>query len=364
MALPTLSKSWIFNCNNLIAAQGTVVLDNQTLLLAVVNALLATGKWTVFYSCNSVAAGTAGDGVNRWLTPTNLVGNSPGSAHSWIVLKNTNMPGGNYQILIEVPGNITSAGLTFKRSINAGFTGGSTTNAPTSTDQVSFLATAAYGGPSNDQAMRWSVEVSTDGQCTRVIFAAGGALRGLWYLEKTANPDAGTTYPVAEFVGGTNTGSYTPSLTAIQIYPLAGVAGTASVGYVSQLTNLTSPSSINLNWPIVPACAVGTTGAFGYLGMFQDMWVGSASIASGDSYPGAPNWTANTVYALGAQVTNGSNVYTCTTAGTSAASGGPTGTGTGIADNTCVWSFFSATNQFVQVGQYILPWNGGAFNLT
>jgi hypothetical protein len=41
-------------------------------------------------------------------------------------------------------------------------------------------------------------------------------------------------------------------------------------------------------------------------------------------------------------VVNGGNVYTCTVAGTSAASGGPTGTGASIADNTVTWQFIHA----------------------
>jgi len=281
-----------------------------------------------------------------------------------MVLKNTSMPGGNYQLCIDLS-NSASNNLSIIRSVNAGFTGGTVTARPTATDQATVLNNLTWGGPSSDQAMRWSTEVSTDGQCTRVITAGSGSLRGYWYFEQTASPDTGTTYPIVDYAVGVNTGTANPSLTAILVYPLSATPGTASVGYVSQLTALTSPSSISSNWPMVPACIVGTTaGVFGYLGMFQDMWIGSASIATGDSYPGAANWAASTSYAVGAQVTNGSNVYTCTTAGTSASSGGPTGTGTGISDGTCVWSFFSQTLKFVQVGQYIIPWNGGAFNLT
>lgn len=50
-------------------------------------------------------------------------------------------------------------------------------------------------------------------------------------------------------------------------------------------------------------------------------------------------WAASTAYALGARVNNGGNIYTATTAGTSAASGGPSGTGSAINDGTVVWSY-------------------------
>lgn len=364
MALPTLSKSWTFNCNNAIAAQGTVLADCQALLFAIISALLATGKWTVAYSCNSTTAGTAGDGVNRWASAANLVWSYAGDNHSWIVLKNTNMPGGNYQLCFDLS-STTATIMSVVRSVHAGFTGGSTTARPTAADKVTLLSDAYWGGPSPDAAMRWSTLVSTDGQCTRIVIAGGGSLLGFLYFDRTTNEDAGTTYPFADYIVGAASGPVTLSITATKTYPLA-VSGTGSVGFVSQLTDLASPSSINSNWPIVPACLIGTTsGAFGYLGMFQDMWIGSGSVATGDSYPGAPNWTASKSYpTAGKQVTNGSNVYTLVTPGTSASSGGPTGTGSSITDGTCVWAFFSAKMQFVQVGQYVLPWNGGAFNLT
>lgn len=66
----------------------------------------------------------------------------------------------------------------------------------------------------------------------------------------------------------------------------------------------------------------------------------SGKIYVGMTIPGTFSaWVANTVYAAGARVTNGNNLYQCQTGGTSAGSGGPTGTGTSITDNGCVWSF-------------------------
>lgn len=50
-------------------------------------------------------------------------------------------------------------------------------------------------------------------------------------------------------------------------------------------------------------------------------------------------WTASKTYVAGMQVHNGGNVYNCTTGGAAAASGGPTGTGTGITDGTAVWAY-------------------------
>lgn len=55
----------------------------------------------------------------------------------------------------------------------------------------------------------------------------------------------------------------------------------------------------------------------------------------------APAWAASTAYVAGQVVTNGSYQYLCNVAGTSAASGGPTGTSANlITDNTVSWYYY------------------------
>jgi hypothetical protein len=51
------------------------------------------------------------------------------------------------------------------------------------------------------------------------------------------------------------------------------------------------------------------------------------------------SWQASAAYRLREFVTNAANLYECTTAGTSAASGGPTGTDNAITDGTVTWSW-------------------------
>lgn len=57
----------------------------------------------------------------------------------------------------------------------------------------------------------------------------------------------------------------------------------------------------------------------------------------GNEIDAASLWTASTDYALRDTVSNQGNIYECTTAGQSASSGGPTGTGDSITDGTAVW---------------------------
>jgi hypothetical protein len=53
----------------------------------------------------------------------------------------------------------------------------------------------------------------------------------------------------------------------------------------------------------------------------------------------ATAWQATTAYTADDEVTNGNYVYKCITSGTSAGSGGPTGTASDITDNTAHWAY-------------------------
>jgi flagellin-like hook-associated protein FlgL len=53
-------------------------------------------------------------------------------------------------------------------------------------------------------------------------------------------------------------------------------------------------------------------------------------------------WAGTTPYAVGDLIVNNGNIYRATTAGNSAAAGGPTGTGTGIGDGTATWDWVKA----------------------
>jgi hypothetical protein len=72
--------------------------------------------------------------------------------------------------------------------------------------------------------------------------------------------------------------------------------------------------------------------ALKYTGHFTDVGYIIGELA--DNYD---IWQASTQYDLRRFVRNGANLYECITAGTSAASGGPTGTAAEITDGTCVW---------------------------
>ena len=67
-------------------------------------------------------------------------------------------------------------------------------------------------------------------------------------------------------------------------------------------------------------------------------------------------WTASTEYSVDDRVQKGLNIYTCITAGTSAGSGGPSGTGTSITDNTVKWKYTeTASDAKDAIYNYLTP---------
>lgn len=71
----------------------------------------------------------------------------------------------------------------------------------------------------------------------------------------------------------------------------------------------------------------------------------------------APAWAPTTVYAVDAKVTHNGNQYRATVGGSSAASGGPSGTGASIVDGGVTWAFLCAANQPIEVSA--LVWGVG-----
>jgi hypothetical protein len=67
----------------------------------------------------------------------------------------------------------------------------------------------------------------------------------------------------------------------------------------------------------------------------------------------APTWAADTAYLAGhLRLNDTDKIYECVTAGTSAGSGGPTGTGSGITDGTAVWNYLGPKATFIAGPNY------------
>lgn len=81
-------------------------------------------------------------------------------------------------------------------------------------------------------------------------------------------------------------------------------------------------------------------------------------LAVGLTPAAAPLWVGATAYSeVDATRTNGEDIYRVVTPGTSASSGGPTGTGSSVVDGTVTWAWVCKANAPVQLSS--LRWNVG-----
>lgn len=81
----------------------------------------------------------------------------------------------------------------------------------------------------------------------------------------------------------------------------------------------------------------------------------------------AAAWAGTTGYVVGNRVKNNSRIYECASPGTSAGSGGPTGTATGIPDGTCSWNYLGEGVGVIDVeaeAEETGPSNGSARTIT
>lgn len=312
-------KTWQFtygggtpSANHRLIASGTVLTDNRTAMKHIVDALtgFTSGAWQCRFSCDGTTAGVADDLVNRWDSLTDLVWAAAGVAHSWMVLRQTGI-GAGFEICIDLS-NAGSANATVVVSPANGFTGGSTTNRPTATDEWvllnnTFWITAA-GGSTWSGVL--SVIGSTDGQCTRVFLirpSSGNAIvEGCWILDKPKNPVTGWTVPFVGFIlaaSGNHVTDYTrlSAQTNLRIEQ-GGTVGSACLTtehYSSGTTRvgerLPVRHDLDKEYLALPAGVLvpSTVGVRGHHGVLFDAWLGPGLVASdilaslrvGDTFP-------------------------------------------------------------------------------
>lgn len=317
MTLPTLAKTWQFSTvafNLAIPAQGSAGATNKRIMRTLKNALIGfpSNPWTVVSSSNSIVANSS----DNWNSDADIV--NSGGAHSWIVLEQAGI-NGNFQVCIDCNNATASFQIaTIVISNNAGFTGGSTSARPTATDETVIINIGNWTGISTDIASRLSVMQSSDGECTRIYLAASGTSRMLCIFDKPAQPVTGWVNPsyTLWILDPTFANMFSNYNGKMRHSSTNGNAVMTTEGYGTVMgTQDTAwgniPNEISSEWNMftvgIASNTVGCRGRHGYL---YDLWTGSASIATGDSYPG------------------------------------------------------DASNQFAQFGTIILPWNGGAINLS
>jgi hypothetical protein len=302
MALPTADKTWQYNVNQAMPATGVALTEARTMLKAIVTSMLGFGTlpWTCRYSCSSTVAGAAGDGVNRWSAITDLVWANAGSAHSWIVLRQTGV-GTTFEILISLENaQASGAVVTIYMSPSAAFTGGTTTARPTATDEVSIAANIGWGTVSGSASYRLHCMQSTDGQSTIIIIQTSNVTTAFWMFAKPKTPVTGWSNPCvglmhavpntsasAASVAGLFTGATFCAARGVSSMALY-LSGEAFGGSAPQLATaqLVSANDLSSEYPLMPVGLVSITASNrGRHGVVFDLWWGLASNGEGDTYP-------------------------------------------------------------------------------
>jgi hypothetical protein len=189
VGLPTIEKAWQFSHQS-NTPSGSLQTDLANIFILAKNALKAFGSnpWTCKGSSDGSTAGL--DGVDR-LSATNKI---VGASATWIVMRNAVL---GCEFMYAFNSNIAEQG-TMLFSPAAGFTGGSTSAAPTATDSKTLLGIGRWAGSNVSTGGQYRAHVmqSTDGECTRVFFCTASLVVGWWQFEKPGNVPAGWAAPV------------------------------------------------------------------------------------------------------------------------------------------------------------------------
>lgn len=307
MTFPSLSKSWEFIPNYAIAATGSAVNTNRTFAKWIFDSMTTNPNWvdssnvsvtpsglaTVDYSCDSVTAGTKGDGVNRIAAIANIVWAAAASPHSWIVLKLY----GTAEILFSFEAaSVNGNNITIYISASLGFTGGTTTARPTAVDERVVINNTTWTGLSSDANIKCHMLKSTDGESWRIFMGNGGQESTIFIFGK-AVPFNAVAWPNSFVMLGIGSTLGTNFLTNNNINATAnfngyGVSGMAmylaGMAYASTQgnVNVTSANDLSGEWPFMPQQLVSaTTSNRGFHGYLSDVWYGSTTMANGSTSP-------------------------------------------------------------------------------
>ena len=290
MSLPTLEKTWQFNVNQSGTASGNVTTDCRATIFKIKQSLtgFASNPWTVALSSNGSSSGAS----DYWASSSDVIWNNAGSAHSWIVLQQTGVTGGPVQLLIDCGTNNPS--LIVVMASTSGFTGGSTLNRPTATDETLLYSASNYSLPNSSAVHVLHVMMSTDGQSTRLFVFSGGSRWMFITIETLAGSDLAYQGAVfgkenalvfADLYSSSkwickNGSTIIYGYTATQTYANVAVCN-ANAGAISNISNA---------YPMVAMSVYSETpGGRGRCGRIQDMWFGSSALASGSTFPATPD---------------------------------------------------------------------------
>lgn len=243
--------------------------------------------WTVVASSN----GTVADTSDNWNTNADMVFTTPGTAHSWIVLRQTGISGQNYEVCLDCKSTnqyLISAYISY-----AGFNVSSlvTTRRPVATDeQAAFDDTSWFNGTATFSAVL-NFAVTDDGQCTRWWGLIGGASKGFWLFDRPKNAVAGWTNPAMycmQAPGPLYTYVNDNAWTGARINGVNTFVYLSSEFYNGMAVGQaqTAVNSISSEYPINRVgIACIQTRSYGRQGEISDLWWTSTTPVVGDTFP-------------------------------------------------------------------------------
>ncbi len=318
MALPTLAKSWQFGpanayINQAIAASGTILTTNRNMLLAIKNSLvgMSTLPWQIRGSSNGggntigthydvvIASGAAGPATDRWVTNANLIWAAAGTAHSWVVLRQTGVSA-TFEVLISCEAASTNGSLLTIYASSLGFSGGTGLARPTAADETTVLAGTSWGGRNAaDGAFKLHVEQSTDGQCTRIQLYSASLCCGFILLDKPRAPVTNWSNPFAAMWLSTADNPLANMPVAANMYSAAPVVGRGPIGNMTMFMTAEAKNNINIQAAgiqrpndisgeyYMPGVGLYSDTALqsGQHGYLYDLWWANTVLTEGSGFP-------------------------------------------------------------------------------
>jgi hypothetical protein len=292
MSLPTLEKTWQFNVNQAISPSD-VSTDRRNLWFKIKQTLTSfpSNPWVVVRSCNSVSVSAS----DLWLTEANVIQYNDSNPHSWIVLQQPAMSGGNYQLCLSCDGTGGQYG-SIAVSPSAGFTGGSTLYRATATDEAAVVSHTYWSNLTSSLTTVSHAMMSTDGTCTRMFTYAGGVCVNYFCIETLA--DSPLTNKSAIIWPGQNfTNRAVNNLLSLNLWNiryngsnLGCYTATESFnGVAVPAQGSGAVHDFSAAYPMTPLSVHSANGgARGRAGRLVDMWMGSIAIPDASNYPVTP----------------------------------------------------------------------------
>lgn len=295
MALPTLDKTWQFTVNQSYTGASALA-ATQSLVFGIKQAMRGFGSdaWGCWGSSNGAGTFGNGDSIDRWAASTNLIWNTAGNQHSWIVLTQTGLGVTALCVDLNAANSATASFILFPTGVGSN---GTATARPSATDEVVVANALSYGPANAAGSGKFHVLQSSDGQVTRVVVCRGNAATGFWSFEVPKNPVTSTV--VGTMVGNsasvaeaatyallndvtTYCACYLGGITA-SLYMMSEGWAAATVGETQ--TYLDDDTS---DYPMSPIYLASSTvgGRGSKKGQLYDIWWGSTAPVTGDCYPG------------------------------------------------------------------------------